>query len=87
MLNHKMWIFLIKYGLFLDPYAHASWLAKLKWPNHHIIPETQPLTPTLASGVAREFLLVAQRGPVKVCFSTPKLGGSGGMPPPPQGKI
>ena len=34
------------------------------------------------SGVSREFMLVGpQRGPVKVCFSTPKLGGSGGMPP------
>ena len=35
-----------------------------------------------ASGVSREFVLVGpQRGPTKVCFSTPKVGGSGGMPP------
>ena len=34
------------------------------------------------SGVSREFVLVGpQRGPIEVCFSTPKLVGSGGMSP------
>jgi hypothetical protein len=34
------------------------------------------------SGVSRDFMLVGpQRGPIKVCLSTPKLGGSGGMLP------
>jgi hypothetical protein len=34
------------------------------------------------SGVSRDFMLVGpHRGLIKVCFSTPKLGGSGGMLP------
>jgi hypothetical protein len=43
---------------------------------------TMYITVGTASGVSRDFMLV---GPlwdlIKVCFSTSKLGGSGGMPP------
>ena len=35
-----------------------------------------------ASGVSREFVLVEpQRGPIKVCFYTPKVAGSGSILP------